>query len=111
MPHDEAHSHHHHHHQHAGADETLRRAALITIAFAFVEAAGGWWTRSLALLSDAGHMFTDGGALVLGAVSAWMARRAPAHRHSYGFGPAEVLASLLNDTALLALPVAIPPAL
>jgi cobalt-zinc-cadmium efflux system protein len=107
MAHDKADSHHHHHHHHAGADETLRRAAVITIVFAFVEAGGGWWTGSLALLSDAGHMLTDGAALVLGAVAAWMARRPPSHSHSYGFGRAEVLAALLNATAMLAIGVAI----
>ena len=41
----------------------LRRAALLTLAFAAVEALGGWWTGSLALLSDAGHMLGDGAAL------------------------------------------------
>jgi cobalt-zinc-cadmium efflux system protein len=107
MSHDDAHPHHEHHHHHAGADETLRRAALITIAFAFVEAAGGWWTGSLALLSDAGHMLTDGAALVLGAIAAWMARRPPSQRHSYGLGRAEVLAALVNATAMVAIAVAI----
>jgi cobalt-zinc-cadmium efflux system protein len=108
-PHPEQHpSHSHGHaHHHAGADETLRRAALLTIVFAFVEAGGGWWTGSLALLSDAGHMLTDGAALVLGAIAAWMARRPPSQRHSYGLGRAEVLAALINATAMVLIAVAI----
>ena len=79
----------------------MRAAATLTVAFALVEAAGGWWTGSLALLSDAGHMLTDGAALALGAVAAWVARRPPSGRHSYGLGRAEVLAALVNAAAML----------
>src|SRR4051812_34142787 len=81
--------------------------AILTVAFAIVEALGGWWTGSLALLSDAGHMLTDGAALVLGAIAAWMARRPPSQRHSYGLGRAEVLAALVNATVMVAIAVAI----
>jgi cobalt-zinc-cadmium efflux system protein len=85
----------------------LRAAAALTIAFAFVEAAGGWWTGSLALLSDAGHMLTDGAALALAAGAAWMARRPPSERHSYGLGRAEIVAALLNSAAMLLIVVAL----
>ena len=66
--HHEHHHHDHHHHDHtsrhgAGHAPALHGAAILTLAFAVVEAAGGWWTGSLALLSDAGHMLTDGAAL------------------------------------------------
>src|SRR6266481_1226332 len=59
---------HHHHDQSSGA--ALRGAAALTVAFAVVAAPGGRWTGSLALLSDAGHMLTDGAALALGALAA-----------------------------------------
>jgi len=101
--------HHHHGHQHAPAagGAALRVAAGITVAFALVEALGGWWTGSLALLSDAGHMVTDGAALVLGAAAAWMARRPPSQRHSYGLGRAEILAAFVNAAAMLAIVLAL----
>jgi cobalt-zinc-cadmium efflux system protein len=98
---------HHHHHGHSHADETLSSAALITVGFAVAEALGGWWTGSLALLSDAGHMFTDAGALLLGALAARMARRPPSQRHSYGLGRAEVVAAAVNATVMLAIVVAL----
>ena len=79
----------------------LRLAAALTIAFAGLEALGGWWTGSLALLSDAGHMLTDGAALGLAALAAWVARRPPSNLHSYGFGRAEIFASLLNAGTML----------
>ena len=89
------------------ARNMLRRAAALTLVFAGFEALGGWWTGSLALLSDAGHMLTDGAALALGALAGWMARRPPSRRHSYGFGRAEVFAAVVNAGALLAIAAAI----
>ena len=96
--------HHHHHEHHAPA---LRGAAALTLAVAVIEAVGGWWTGSLALLSDAGHMLTDGAALALAAVAAWIARRPPSARHSYGLGRAEVFAAFVNAVAMLAIAGAI----
>jgi cobalt-zinc-cadmium efflux system protein len=98
---------HHHHHSHGAPGASLRAVAALTIAFAVVEALGGWWTGSLALLSDAGHMVTDGAALALGALAAWMARRPPSERHSYGLGRAEIVAALVNAAAMLAIVVAL----
>jgi cobalt-zinc-cadmium efflux system protein len=105
----EHHHHHDHHHDHAHHHHGggLRAAAALTIAFAIVEGLGGWWTGSLALLSDAGHMLTDGAALGLGALAAWMARRPPSQRHSYGLGRAEVVAALVNAAAMLVIVIAL----
>lgn len=91
----------HEHAHHGGSSRALKAAAALTAGFAVLEAIGGWWTGSLALLSDAGHMLTDGAALGLGAIAAWMARRPPSSRHSYGLGRAEVLAALVNAGAML----------
>jgi cobalt-zinc-cadmium efflux system protein len=93
--------HNHHHHGHSHPHRTLTTAAVVTVAFAFAEAIGGWWTGSLALVSDAGHMLSDAGALLLGALAAWMARRPPSQRHSYGLGRAEVMAAAINATVML----------
>jgi cobalt-zinc-cadmium efflux system protein len=98
--------HAHHHHDH-GTAAGLRTVAALTIAFAALEALGGWWTGSLALLSDAGHMLTDGAALVLGAFAAWVARRPPSQRLSYGLGRAEVVAALVNAGTMLVIVVAL----
>lgn len=93
---------HSHSHSHAhGSAAALRGAALLTAAFAVLEALGGWWTGSLALLSDAGHMLTDAAALGLGALAGWVARKPPTPRHSYGLGRAEVLVALLNAATML----------
>src|SRR5580765_1807113 len=100
--------HHLHAHPHSdGHPNSLGVAAAITVSFACIEAIGGWWTGSLALISDAGHMLTDAAALALGAFAAWMARRPPSQRHSYGLGRAEVVAALVNATVMLAIVVAL----
>jgi cobalt-zinc-cadmium efflux system protein len=105
MSHD--HSHHHAAPAREHADPVLWRAAALTLAFAVVEALGGWWTGSLALVSDAGHMLTDGAALALGALAGWMARRPPSRLHSYGYGRAEVFAAVVNAGTMLAIAAAI----
>jgi cobalt-zinc-cadmium efflux system protein len=76
---------------------------LLTLGFALVEAVAGWRAGSLALLSDAAHMLTDASSLGLAAAAAWLARRPPSLRHSYGLVRSEILAALVNSVAMLVL--------
>lgn len=105
--HEHEHGHGRHHgHQHAahgGRSGTLIIALLLTLSFAGVEALAGWWSGSLALLSDAAHMLTDSSALGLAATAAWLARRPPSLLHSYGLLRAEVLVALFNSLMMLVL--------
>jgi len=67
---------HTHHHPDNGSHRPHRRlltALVLTLGFALVEAIAGWWSGSLALLSDAGHMLTDSLALGLAAIAAILA--------------------------------------
>lgn len=73
----------------------------LTAAFALVEAAGGWWSGSLALLSDAGHMITDAFALGLALFAQTVARRLPSERNSFGYARAEVLGAFVNAVFML----------
>lgn len=105
-PQSNSHGHGHSHGQ--GASRfALVFALCLTAGYAIVEALAGWWAGSLALLGDAGHMITDSLALGLAAGAAWLARRPPSHRLTYGFGRAESLAALLNGILMLAVIVAI----
>jgi len=103
-------SHGHNHGAH-GAERlphrTLLWALMLTLGFALVEAAAGWWSGSLALLSDAGHMLTDSLALGLAAAATVLARRKATVRHSYGWGRAEILAALFNALVMIGLIAAI----
>lgn len=66
------------------------------------EVAGGIWTSSLALLSDAAHVFMDLFALVLSWGALRLARRPADDRRTFGWHRAEVFAALINGVSLLA---------
>lgn len=95
--------HVHHHLGHHGEHHHLTGALYLTLGFAVVEAVAGWWSGSLALLSDAGHMLTDSTALGLAALAAWLAKKPPTGRHTYGLVRAEILAALVNSLLMLGL--------
>ncbi|WP_460535140.1 cation diffusion facilitator family transporter [Chitinimonas naiadis] len=100
-----SHDHHHPHHNHAhhASRRRLLLALLLTAGYAVVEAGGGLWTGSLALLSDAGHMLTDAAALGLALFAQMVARRPASVRNSYGYARAEVLGALINSLLMLAM--------
>jgi len=73
----------------------------ITAGFMIAEAVGGIVSNSLALLADAGHMFTDVGALALSLVAMRLAQKPPNAEKTYGYVRLEILAALINGAALL----------
>jgi len=89
------------------ASNRLTLSLVITLAFVFIEAAAGFWSNSLALLSDAAHNLTDVIALGL----SWYALRLslqPANaRHTFGYHRAGILAALVNSTALVLIALSI----
>jgi cobalt-zinc-cadmium efflux system protein len=91
----------HRHNRREGSKPAFIAALVVTIGYALVELAGGLWSASLALISDAGHMFSDAAALGLAAASAWLARRPAGSRHSYGWARAEVIGATLNGLVML----------
>ena len=93
MPHDC-----HVHSQHA-----LHRSLWIAVVFMGIEVVGGWIANSLALISDAMHLFTDVGALLLGIIVARMARWPATPTMSYGYHRAEILGALVSAASLWAL--------
>ncbi|HEX8011962.1 MAG TPA: cation diffusion facilitator family transporter [Casimicrobiaceae bacterium] len=102
------HSHAHHHAptpRAAGEHRAFGVALALTAVFAVIEAGGGWWAGSLALLSDAGHMVTDVAALSIALIAQRLAQRPPSHRASYGYARAEVLAAFINALLMLGLVV------
>jgi cobalt-zinc-cadmium efflux system protein len=92
---------HHVGHEHGG--HALFKALFFTLGFAVIEVIAGFWSGSLALLSDAGHMVTDSTALGLAALAAWLAHRPPSNRYTYGLVRLEILAALFNSLLMLGL--------
>jgi len=71
----------------------------------FVEFIGGYFTHSLALISDAGHMLSDAVALGLSLSALIFGARAATHSKTYGYKRFEILAALLNGVILVLLAV------
>jgi cobalt-zinc-cadmium efflux system protein len=87
-----------------GTSLTGRRlllSVLITIVFVVVEAATGYVSNSLALMSDAGHNFADALALILSWYGLWIASRPSSAKHSYGYHRVGILTALLNAVTLV----------
>ncbi len=73
----------------------------ITIAFMVIEIIGGILTRSIALISDAFHMFTHAFAIGLSLGAILIARKPPCHHRTFGLYRAEILAAFINGLTLL----------
>ena len=103
--HSHGHGHDHHGHSHAAASDANARRLIVvlclTAAYAVAEVVGGWFTHSLALLADAGHMLSDVAALGLSLFAVWIAGRPPTARHSYGYYRTEILAAAVNASTLI----------
>ncbi|SFJ66496.1 cation diffusion facilitator family transporter [Planctomicrobium piriforme] len=93
---------HHGSHTH-GPPSHVRRLWIIILlvaGYAVAEVVGGFWTNSLALLADAGHMVSDLASLLISLFAAWMATRQAGRHQTFGFHRAEILAALINGALL-----------
>lgn len=99
-------NHHHGHapdgtHRHNANKKVLRLALILIASFMLVEALAGWLTSSLALLSDAGHMFSDAAALALSLAAFHLGERPADSRRSFGYQRFEIIAAAINGATLI----------
>lgn len=87
-------------HEDRGLEGRFLWAVSLTALVLVGEVAGGLWTNSLALLSDAAHVLMDVVALGLSYIALRMAAQEPSDRHSFGLHRAEVLAAVINGGTL-----------
>lgn len=73
----------------------------MTLAYVAAEVAGSVLTHSLALLADAGHMFTDALGLGMALAAISFAQRPATSQKTYGFYRTEILAALANSMILI----------
>jgi len=78
----------------------LKWALAISAFFFIAELVAGFLTNSLALISDAGHMLADIGALALSLFAFRVARRPATHHSTFGYHRVEILAALFNGLTL-----------
>jgi cobalt-zinc-cadmium efflux system protein len=91
-------------HSHPHSDlsgRTLGAAVALTIVFVCVEALTGWFGRSLALISDAGHNLADAAALGLSWYALWMSNKPSHHGMTYGYHRVGIMAALANGISLV----------
>lgn len=99
-----AHSGSHSHSTHSdnrGNSNKLLAAFFVTATFMILEIIGGLISGSLALLADAGHMFTDAAALLFAFLAVYFARRPPNNRQTFGWLRLTTLAAFINAIALV----------
>jgi cobalt-zinc-cadmium efflux system protein len=95
----------HHHSHHHGTATILKWSFFATILFVVVEAIAGFRSGSLALVSDAGHNFTDALALVLATVGVYMQSKPADSVKTFGYHRAGVLTAFVNALTLVAIAV------
>lgn len=98
-------AHHHHHGQRTGW--ILYASLAATLAFTAFEVYAGFRSHSLALLSDAGHNFTDALALLLAAIGFYLQSKPADLSRTYGYQRAGVIAAFLNAATLIVISLAI----
>ncbi len=84
----------------AGHEKKLLIALGLTTGFMIAEIIGAWITGSLALLSDAAHMFTDSAALAISLMALQIAKRPADRNRTFGYARFEILASAFNAMLL-----------
>lgn len=101
------HAHPHHHEPRTAVESRLRTAFLLTTVILAVELAGGVLSHSLALFSDAGHVFTDLIALGIAWFAKAQAGRPSDASRTYGYHRTGILAALANAVTLILIVIAI----
>ena len=105
-------SHSHHHHGEPGAANhdhqhrlqgKFRLAILLTSAVFIAEVIGAVISNSLALLSDAVHVFSDSLSLIISWLAIYLSTRPATKRRTYGYHRTEVFAAMINGGSLIAI--------
>lgn len=94
-------------HTNKGIEKRFIFSIALTLIILAAEVIGGLWTGSLALLSDAAHVFMDVFALGLSFLALRLSALPPDDRHTYGYHRLEVLAALINGITLGAIAIGI----
>jgi cobalt-zinc-cadmium efflux system protein len=88
---------------HVGERGVVRTGLAVSSVLCIAELVGGWWTNSLALVTDAAHMLTDVAALGLALFALWVSARPASGSKTFGYARAEILAALVNGVVLCVL--------
>jgi cobalt-zinc-cadmium efflux system protein len=93
----------HHHHHHSTPDSSARNIGIafwLNLAFAAIELVGGFWTQSLAILSDALHDFGDAVSLGVGYLLQRKSAQGPSENFSYGLRRLSLLSAFVSGIVI-----------
>src|SRR5574344_1812243 len=97
----------HEEHHHINNSKNLIIVLIITALYMLAEFLGGYFTKSLALTADAGHMLGDVGALALTFFAFWLSSQKAPIGKTYGYYRAEILAAFINGCTLVFIAIGI----
>ena len=102
-----AHQQDHAHHPGDASQRRLGVALGVLATFTALEALGGFWANSIALLAEAAHMLADCGSLALAIIAIRVSERPPRADRTYGHQRYQPLAAYTNGLFLLAITVGV----
>jgi len=98
MGHNHSHSHSH---ETNNFEKAIKIGILLNVIYICVEFAFGFISNSMALITDAGHNFSDVISLLLAWLSMWMIRKNSTRKFTYGYKKGSILIALINATLLM----------
>jgi cobalt-zinc-cadmium efflux system protein len=96
-----------HEHPVEESQRLLKIGILLSFLIFLLELFGGLWTHSLAMMSDAWHIFIDIWALVVSFFAVYVAKRPANDRQTFGFHRMEVFAAMINGFTVFLIAVGI----
>lgn len=90
-----------HNHSHNNSSENLATAFFLNIAFTVIEFIGGFFTNSLAIMSDALHDLGDSLSLGLAWYFEKKSSKKPTEKYTYGFKRLSLLGAIINSIVLI----------
>ncbi len=99
--HEHGHAHHGHHHGPKNYNKAFAFGIALNITFVIIEALYGYFSKSLALMADAGHNLSDVAGLILAWGAVWLATKKPSAKYTFGLRKSTILSALFNALLLL----------
>ncbi|CAM1361699.1 Cobalt-zinc-cadmium efflux system protein [Tenacibaculum sediminilitoris] len=93
--------HNHHHHSHGSSTGNIAVAFFLNLAFTIIEIIGGFYTNSLAIMSDALHDLGDSLSLGLSWYFQKKSTKKPTKKYSYGYKRFSLLGAIINSIVLV----------
>lgn len=95
------HHHHHHHHHHHAEGKNILIAFFLNFTFALIEIVGGYFTNSVAIMSDAIHDLGDSMALLFSYFAEKLSVKEADDSYTFGYRRFSILSAFINGLILL----------